>query len=165
VEAPTREASMTALKSRPAPAGTAYADDFYTWTQEQSARLRSGDLTGLDRENLAEEIESLGKSQFASLVSALRIVLLHMLKFDFQPEMQSRSWAISIATHRVHIAEELSESPGLKGRLAEAVAKAYRVARLEAAKEMGLVVKRFPETCPYTYQDIIDRSFAIDPEA
>ncbi|MEE7448944.1 hypothetical protein MRF4_14705 [Methylobacterium radiotolerans] len=156
---------MTALKTRPAPAGTAYADDFYTWTQEQSARLRSGDLSGLDRENLAEEIESLGKSQFASLVSALRVVLLHMLKFDFQPEMQSRSWAISIATHRLHVAEELAESPGLKARLVEAVAKAYRVARLEAAKETGLPIKRFLEICPYTYQDIADRPFAIDPDA
>jgi hypothetical protein len=156
---------MTALKTRPAPAGTAYADDFYTWTREQGARLRSGDLSGLDRENLAEEIESLGKSQFASLVNALRVVLLNMLKFDFQPAKRTRSWAISIATHRVHIAEELAESPGLKGRLVEAVAKAYRVARLEAAKETGLVVKRFPEICPYTYQDITDRPFAIDPEA
>ncbi|MBP1179199.1 DUF29 family protein [Methylobacterium sp. PvR107] len=71
---------MTALKTRPAPAGTAYADDFYTGTQEQSARLRSGELSGLDRENPAEEIASSGKSQFASRVRALRNVLPPMLK-------------------------------------------------------------------------------------
>ena len=155
---------MTAVKARRSSAGTAYADDFYTWTQEQGARLRSGDLSGLDRANLAEEIESLGKSQFSSLVSALRVVLLHMLKFDHQPGKSTRSWMISIATHRIHIAEELGESPGLKSRLAEAIGKAYRVARLEAAKETRLAVSRFPETCPYTYQDIMDRPFAIDPE-
>lgn len=155
---------MTAVKARPSAAGTAYAEDFYTWTQEQSARLRSGDLSGLDRENLAEEIESLGKSQFASLVSALRVVLLHMLKVDYQPSKRTRSWSISIATHRLHVAEELSESPGLKSRLVEAIGKAYRLARLEAAQETGLAVKCFPEACPYTYQDIMDRPFAIDPE-
>ncbi len=87
---------MTAVKARPSSVGTAYADDFYTWTQEQGARLRSGDLSGLDRANLAEEIESLGKSQFSSLVSALRVVLLHMLKFEYQPGRRTRSWTISI---------------------------------------------------------------------
>ena len=155
---------MTAVKTRPSSAATAYANDFYTWTQEQGARLRSGDLPGLDRENLAEEIESLGKSQFAGLVSALRVVLLHMLKFDYQPGKRTRSCTISIATHRIHVAEELNESAGLKSRLAEAISKAYRVARLEAAKETRLAIGRFPETCPYTSLDIMNRHFAIDPE-
>ncbi|MCJ2062457.1 DUF29 domain-containing protein [Methylobacterium sp. J-088] len=156
---------MTALKTWPAPAGTAYADDFYTWTQEQGARLRAGDVSEFDRENLAEEIESLGRSQFASLVSALRVVLLHMLKVDHQPSKRTRSWLISVATHRIHIADELDDSPGLKSRLVEAIGKAYRLARLAAAQEMGLAVGSFPETCPYTYQDITDRPFAIDPES
>ena len=156
---------MTALKTRAAQADTAYTDDFYTWTLEQGARLRAGDLSGLDRENLAEEIESLGKSQFASLVSALRVVLLHMLKIDHQPSKRTRSWAISIASHRAHATDELDDSPSLKGRLGDAIERAYRRARLEAAKETGLPLKRFPEACPYTYQDILDRPFAIDPEA
>jgi len=154
---------MTALKTRPASAGTAYADDFYTWTQEQGTHLRAGDVSRLDRENLAEEIESLGRSLFASLVNALRVVLLHMLKVDRQPSKRTRGW--SIATHRVHSADELNACPGLKSRLDEAIGKAYRLARLEAAQETGLALKRFPETCPYTYQDIMDRPFAIDPES
>ena len=144
---------------------TAYADDFYTWTQEQGARLRAGDLDGLDLENLAEEIESLGKSQFASLVSALRIVLLHMLKFDHQPERRSRSWLVSIATHRVAAADEIEESPGLKSRLDDAVERAYRRARLEASGETGLALRTFPETCPYSLDEIMNRPFAIDPDA
>lgn len=150
---------------RPDAPMTAYSDDFYTWTQEQGARLRAGNLDGLDLENLAEEIESLGKSQFASLVSALRIVLLHMLKFDHQPERSSRSWAISIATHREQTVEELDESPGLKSRLDEAVTKAYRRARLEASGETGLSLTVFPESCPYSLDEIMNRPFAIDPDA
>ena len=157
---------MTALAkaARPAEAGTAYADDFYTWTQEQSARLRAGDLEALDRENLAEEIESLGRSQFNSLVSAWRIVLLHMLKFDHQPSRRTRGWLISIATHRLAAADELRDSPGLKSRQAEAMERAYRRARLEAANETGLPLATFPETCPYTCDEMLTRPFAIDAD-
>lgn len=158
---------MSAVKAEARPQADAarYDEDFYTWTQEQGARLRAGELDGLDLGNLAEEIESLGKSQFASLVSALRIVLLHMLKFDHQPERRSRSWAVSIATHRDQAVEELDESPGLKSRLDEAVTKAYRRARLEASGETGLPLKLFPESCPYPLDEIMNRPFAIDPVA
>lgn len=150
---------------RPDAPMAAYSDDFYPWTQEQGARLRAGNLEGLDLENLAEEIESSGKSQFASLVSALRIVLLHMLKFDHQPERSSRSSAISIATHRDQTVEELDESPGLKSRLDEAVTTAYRRARLEASGETGLPLTVFPGSCPYSLDEIMNRPFAIDPDA
>ncbi|GJD35819.1 DUF29 domain-containing protein [Methylobacterium aerolatum] len=162
----SREGAMGVAKAvnRPDSPPTAYGDDFYTWTQEQGARLRAGNLDGLDLENLAEEIESLGKSQFASLVSALRIVLLHMLKFDHQPERRSRSWIVSIATHRDHAAEELEESPGLKNRLNEAIGKAYRRARLEAYGETGLPLDAFPEVCPYSLHEIMNRPFATDPD-
>ena len=158
---------MSAVKApaRPQPNAARYDEDFYTWTQEQGARLRAGELDGLDLGNLAEEIESLGKSQFASLVSALRIVLLHVLKFDHQPERRTRSWAVSIATHRDQAVEELDESPGLKSRLDEAVTKAYRRARLEASGETGLPLTVFPETCPYPLDAIMNRPFAIDPDA
>ena len=163
----SRESAMAVAKAvtRSDSPTTAYADDFYTWTQEQGARLRAGDLDALDLDNLAEEIESLGKSQFASLVSALRIVLLHMLKFDHQPARRSRSWIVSIATHRDHVIEELDESPGLKGRLDEAIAKAYRRARLEAYGETGLALDVFPEACPYSLDAIMNRPFATDPDA
>lgn len=156
---------MTALKARPAAAGTAYADDFYAWAEEQGARLRSGDLSGLDRANPAEEIESLRKSPFASSASALHVALLPMRECDGWRSKRSFGGAISIATHRQPETEELADSPGPKGGLVEAVANAYRAAQLEAAKETGLAVTRFPETCPYAYQDITDRPFAIVTEA
>ena len=153
---------MTALKTRPASAGTAYTDDFYTWTQEQGARLRAGDLSGLDRDNLAEEIESWGRSQYDSLVSLWRVVLLHLLKFDYQPERRSRSWTVSIRTHRNRAADVLEDNPGLKGRLAQALVRAYRDAREEAAAETGLPLTILPKVCPYTREELLTRPFAID---
>ena len=157
---------MTALAkaARPAEAGTAYADDFYTWTQEQSARLRAGDLTALDLQNLAEEIESLGKSEFNSLVSAWRVLLLHMLAFDHQPARRTRSWTLSIKEQRKEASFVLKDNPGLESRLDEALERAYDTARLKAARETRLPLATFPETCPYTRDEMLTRPFAIDPD-
>ena len=144
--------------------GTAYEDDFYPWTQEKGARLRAGDLSALDLANLAEEIESLGRSEFNSLVGAWRVILLHMLKFDHQPDKKTRSWAISIAAQRKEVEFILKDNPGLKRRLDEALERAYHGARLGASKETRLRLKRFPETCPYSLEDIRSRPFPVDPD-
>jgi hypothetical protein len=155
-------------KSHPAPPGpqprptVAYDDDFYGWAMDQAAALRAGHLSALDRENLAEEIESLGRSELNSLVSAWRVVLLHMLKFDHQPERRSRSWALSIRDQRDQAGDVLTGSPGLKHRLDEAMARAYRGARLDAARETGLPLRTFPETCPYTRDEMLTRDFPVD---
>ena len=155
---------MSAAKSaaRPAPAGTAYEDDFYTWTQEPGARLRAGDLAALDLEHLAEEIESLGRTEFNSLASAWRMVLLPMLTWDHQPERRTRSWALSIAEQRAQAAYVRKDNPGLKSRLEEALERAYHGARLGAAKETRLPLRRFPETCPYTRDEMLTRPFPAD---
>ena len=99
--------------------------------------MREGRFDALDRDNLAEEIESLGREQFNKLVSALRVLMLHMLKWDHQPSLRSRSWVLSIEEQRLEIADVLSDNPGLKPRIGEAIARAYRRARIEAAKETG----------------------------
>jgi hypothetical protein len=125
-----------------------YERDFYSWLMEQAQHLRDGRLDALDRDNLAEEIESLGREQFNKLVSALRVLMLHMLKWDHQPPLRSRSWVLSIQEQRLEIADVLSDNPGLRPRIAEAVARAYRRARIEAAKETGLDETEFAGTCP-----------------
>ena len=155
---------MSAVKAaaRPQEAGTAYEDDFYTWTQEQGARLRSGDLASRDLENLAEEIESLGRSEFNSLVSAWRVILLHMLKWDHQPERRTRGWTLSIAEQRAQATYVLKDNPGLKSRLDEALERAYHGARLGAAKETKLSLRRFPERCPYNREEMLTRPFPPD---
>jgi hypothetical protein len=142
----------------------AHERDFHTWPREQGARLRAGKLDALGLENLVEEIESPGRTQFDSLVGAWRIVMLHMLKFDHQPSRATRSSAISIATHREAATDILVDSPGLKSRLDEALERAYRRARLEASKETSLLLTRFPQACPYTLDNVLTRAFAIDPD-
>ncbi|MBK5962363.1 hypothetical protein CCR97_29850 [Rhodoplanes elegans] len=163
--APHRDdVSIAPLSADQRPEGerAAYDRDFYTWSQEQARLIRAGRLDAIDRDNVAEEIESLGREQFNKLESAYRVLLLHMLKWDFQPERRSRSWALSIATQRLEIDDILGDNPGLKPRVAEAIARAYRKARLEAAKETGLELMRFPEACSYGQSEISGRSFGVD---
>jgi hypothetical protein len=162
VTAATRKSKPEPTRSSLHPA-TAYADDIYGWAVEQAAALRAGDLSALDCEHLAEEIESVGRSELRSLVSAWRVVLLYMLKFDHQPERGTRGWALSIRDQRDEAADILADSPGLKSRLGEAMARAYRGARVDAARETGLPLQAFPESYPYTRDDLLARDFPIGP--
>ena len=138
-----------------------YARDFYSWLMEQARLVREGRFDALDRDNLAEEIESVGREQFNKLESALRVLLTHILKWDHQPERRSRSWTLSIQGQRLEIEDVLSDNPGLRPRIPEATARGYRRARIEAAKETGLEESAFPETCRYSFDEIMSREFSL----
>jgi len=157
--AASRKETEAALAPGDEPVRAEYERDFYSWLMEQARHLREGRLDALDRENLAEEIESLGREQFNKLVSALRVLILHMLKWDHQPSMRSRSWVLSIEEQRLEIADVLADNPGLKSRIGEAIARAYRRARIDAAKETGLDQTAFPAECPYSFEDLTSHVF------
>ena len=144
-----------------APGGATYERDFYTWTQEQGRLLRQGAWAQIDRDNIAEEIETLGRSEFDKLESALRVLLLHLLKWDFQPQMRSRSWVLSIKEQRIQVRKVLAGNPGLKPRIEEAIAGAYEEACIGAAKETGLDEDAFPPTCPYDFGEITGRLVSL----
>jgi hypothetical protein len=93
------------------------------------------------------------------LESALRVLLLHMLKWDHQPERRTRSWENTIQEQRYRAERQLRENPSLKARLDEAVGEAYRRARLRASSETDMDVERFPEACPYDWAAIMERDF------
>jgi hypothetical protein len=155
---PTGEAELV---PQDRPAETEYERDFYSWTFEQARLVREGRWEGVDRENVAEEIESLGREQFAKLRSALRVLLMHMLKWEHQPERRSRSWVLSIEAQRVELEDVLEGNPGLKPRIAEAIAKGYRGATIEAMRETSLEKSVFPAQCPYSWDDIVSRKFSV----
>jgi Domain of unknown function DUF29 len=143
------------------PARTAYDRDIYTWSQEQARLVREGRWDAVDRENVAEEIESLGRTEFSKLESALRVLLIHILKWDHQPRRRSRSWVVSIKDQRIALEQVLEDNPGLKSRLDDALARAYRRARLQASNETQIDEERFPETCRYLWDDITERRFSL----
>ncbi|GJD37634.1 DUF29 domain-containing protein [Methylobacterium bullatum] len=157
-----------ALKGEPTEGATSrsgrtrYEDDLYTWVQEQVALLRAGRVDALDVEHIAEELEGLSKSEFAKLQSALRVLVMHMLKWDQQPEHRTPSWIFSIREQRRRYARILSSNPGLKPRIDEALGDAYPDARDWAADETHLPPDEFPSECPYSWDDILQRPFDFD---
>ena len=154
---PTGEADLVPTDEA---GGATYEHDFYSWTLDQARLIREGRWAAIDRENVAEEIESLGKEQFARLRSALRVLLVHMLKWDHQPDRRSRSWSLSIKAQRLDLDDVLEGNLGLRPSVSEAIEKAYRKARIEAAQETGLEEEQFPQQCPYAWDDIVGRDFS-----
>jgi len=157
---PTRNGNHVAIAPPDAPGGAEYERDFYSWLMQQARLVRAGRWDAVDRENLAEEIESLGREQFNKLESALRVLLVHMLKWDRKPARRSRSGALSIQQRRFELDDVLADNQGLRPRLDEAIARAYRKARLQAAKKTKFKETRFPAACPYSWRDIAAREFS-----
>jgi hypothetical protein len=141
----------------------AYDEDFALWSAEQATLLRAGRLDGLDRENLAEEIESLGRSERYEIESRLKVLLVHLLKWRHQPQARSSGWKGSIYEQRVRIARRIRNSPSLRGYPADIMAEEYFFAVPQVADETGLAEDAFPATCPFTIEQILDPDFL--PEA
>ena len=145
------------------PEGARHDCDLYSWAVEQAALLRAGRLAEVDALSLAEEIDDVGSKQYDKLQSALRLILLHLLQWDHQPERRSRSWQLSIAVQRRHVLRVLRKNPGLKAVVDEAVTEAYEIARLEAAAQTLLEEDIFPVECPYSWNEIMDRAIHWPP--
>jgi hypothetical protein len=136
-----------------------YEADFYTWALEQAALLRERRFDELDLENLREEVEDLGRRQADELGSRYATLLQHLLKWEFQPERRSNSWAGTIGRSRRKIAEHVAANPGLKPRRADLFANAYADGRADAAIETNLPLEHFPAENPYTLDQATDEEF------
>ena len=132
--------------------------DLYSWALRQAELLRAGRLSEIDATAIAEEIDGVGEEQYDKLESALRVLMLHLLKWDQQPDKWSRSWTASVREQRRRVLRQLRKNPGLKSRLDEALADAYEDARDEASAETGLPPSVFPVQRPFDYAEIMERS-------
>ena len=146
-----------------APNAVLYDEDFYAWTAEQARLLRAGHLSALDAANLAEEIESMGRSDRRELHSRLVVLAMHLLKWRFQPSARSRSWSATIDEQRLQVAQVFTESPSLRPLAAGMLAQAYAIARARAIAETGLAEDAFPPNCPFPLDDILSRGFLPGP--
>jgi hypothetical protein len=140
-----------------------YDQDFYAWANEQAALLRAGRLSEADIEHIAEEIESMGRSEKRELVNRLAVALLHLLKWQYQPALRGNSWRLTLEEQRNQLEDHLADNPSLKSVVQEAIVAAYRNALLGAARETGLSRDTFPAICPWSFEQITDPNFY--PEA
>lgn len=136
-----------------------YDRDFYAWANEQAALLRAGRLTEADIENIAEEIESMGRSERRELINRLTVLLLHLLKWQFQPGLRGNSWRLTIEEQRYRLEDHLNDNPSLKAQLTTAMRDAYRLALVEAERETGLARSTFPPASPYVYEQVTNPDF------
>ncbi|SMH52734.1 DUF29 domain-containing protein [Azospirillum agricola] len=136
-----------------------YDRDFYAWANEQAALLRAGQWSAADVAHIAEEIESMGRSEKRELVSRLTVLLLHLLKWQFQPALRGNSWRLSVANARDRLVDHLDDNPSLKAKLPDATASAYRYARREASAESGLPEDIFPSDCPWSFKTLMAQDF------
>ena len=139
-----------------------YDLDFYAWTQQQANLLLTGKLEFLDRVNLAEEIESLGKQQRQELRNRLGILIGHLLKWDYQPERRGKSWKSTIREQREEILDLLEDNPSLKPYLSEAMEKGFRQGINLVVRETPLDDDDLPQVCPYEVEQIFDPAFPFE---
>ena len=136
-----------------------YETDYYAWSNQQAALLRAGQLSDADVDNIAEEIESMGKGEKRELVSRLRVLLTHLLKWQLQPKRRGAGWEKTIRVQRHDIGFVLEDNPSLVPQLDQTIERAYRGAADDASIQTRLSAKNFPRTCPWSYQQMIDPGF------
>jgi hypothetical protein len=139
-----------------------YDQDFYGWTQEQAALLRAGRLNELDIINLIEEVETMGRSEKRELQNRLTVLLVHLLKWKYQPARRGRSWQLTIEGQRENCFDVIEDNPSLKSKLEAILSRSYSNARTAASKETGIDKNDFPTLCPWDYDQITDSDYYPD---
>jgi hypothetical protein len=140
---------------------TLYNQDFLMWTQQQAESLKKGRWAELDVEHLVEELEALGRSEQKELGSYLQVLLMHLLKCQYQPERKTKSWVNTISNCRNQIQDCLEDTPSLQHFVEneEWIQKYYRRARRDAANETQKPIEIFPLECPFTMEQVLNPDF------
>ena len=136
-----------------------YEADFYQWSLEQARLLRSGEWEAVDVEHLAEEIEDMGKSLRREWESRLKVLIVHLLKWVFQPELRGMSWQLTIQEQRDQLHELLADNPSLKKQMTASLDRMYPRAVKRTALETSLTEETFPTEGPFRLEDILNESF------
>ncbi|KKD39037.1 DUF29 domain-containing protein [Limnoraphis robusta Tam1] len=133
-----------------------YEQDFYLWTQKTAQQLKENQFNEVDIPNLIEEVESMGRSEKRELKSRLIILLMHLLKWHYQPEKRNESWRSTITEQRICIEELLEDSPSLKPLLSEVFEDCYQKARFKASDETKIKLIFFPKESPFTLEETLE---------
>lgn len=140
-------------------------EDYYAWTQETVEKLRQGKLAEVNMEALIEELEEMASSDRNEVENRLIVLLMHLLKWQYQPERRSRSWQLTIKEQRQRIARRLMKSPSLKPKLEETIQEVYSSAVTIAARETDLDEDAFPATFDQTgwrWEQVLDMAYLPD---
>jgi hypothetical protein len=134
----------------------AYSEDYAGWVEDTARAIEDGRFEEIDRTALADEVRDLGITERVRIESAMRVLLMHLLKTKYQPEKRTRSWEASIRVQRKHLAKYLQQSPSLYRELPELLSDAYDNARIEAANETGIDLDTFTEVCEWSVAEVLE---------
>ncbi|MEO0013880.1 MAG: hypothetical protein RLZZ535_2269 [Cyanobacteriota bacterium] len=150
---------MTTQLSSPTDSANLYDRDYYLWLSHTAQLISEGKLAEVDTANLIEEIEDMGRSEKRAIESNLVVVLLHLLKYKYQPERRTNSWKSSIREHRRRLRKAFSASPSLKGYCEEVFSECYQDGREQAADETELPLNTFPPESPFTLDETLNPNY------
>ena len=151
--------NMTTQLSSPTDTANLYDRDYYLWLSHTAQLIKEGKFSQLDAANLIEEIEDMGRSEKRAIRSNLVVVLLHLLKYKYQPEKRSNSWKSSIREHRRRLRDDFQVSPSLKRYFEEVFDKCYQDAREQAADETGLPLDTLPTDSPFAPTEVLNPDY------
>jgi predicted DNA-binding ribbon-helix-helix protein len=141
---------------------TLYESDFYLWLATTAQLLRNGNFSGIDLDNLIEEIEGMARKEKQALKSNLRILLMHLLKWKYQTDKRTNSWRSTIREHRKRLKDAFADSPSLKPYYLEIFADGYQDARELASDETGLSLDTFAVDSPFTHEETLNEDYLPD---
>jgi Domain of unknown function DUF29 len=150
---------MTTQLSSATDSANLYDRDYYLWLSHTAQLICEGKLSEVDTANLIEEIEDMGRSEKRAIESNLVVVLLHLLKYKYQPERRTNSWKSSIREHRRRLRKAFSASPSLKGYCEEVFHECYQDGREQAADETELPLNTFPPESPFTLDETLNPNY------
>jgi len=136
-----------------------YESDFHAWLQHQANALRTQNVSKLDFANLIEEIETMGRSEKRSLKSRLAVLLMHLIKWQYQPHYRSRSWMLTISNQRQALRDIIDDSPSLKPLLVSSIDNAWERAKRDAELATGIESTHFPRSCPWQPEQVMNDDF------
>jgi len=144
-----------------------YEQDFQHWIERHIALLKKGNLTSIDVAHLIEELETMVKSNVRELESRFIVLIAHLLKWQFQlaslsaqwRDFEGKSWRKTIIEQRLQLADLLDEMKSLRAKLPSVITKTYPKAVMFAVDETGLPEKTFPQQCPYSIEQLLDKTF------
>jgi Domain of unknown function DUF29 len=154
---------MPAFQTNPSKVSTLYQQDFCLWAEQTAQLLKSRRYSEVDLENLIDEVEDMSRSEKRALLSNARVILMHLLKYQYQSEKFSNSWLSSIREHRTRLQDAFKGSPSLRGSFQETFDECYQNARKQAADETALSLDVFPQQSPFTPDECLNEDFLPKP--
>ncbi len=139
-----------------------YKTDFHAWTLAAADLVRRHRFDELNADDLAEELDSMGRKERNEVANRLVMLLAHLLKWHLQPAYRGTSWRSSIIEQRKQIQRQIQHSPSVRPYVAEAMMEAYPDAVDIAAREILLDSGRFPPACPYSQEQVLDFDYYPD---